>query len=425
MLAISHIVEEIHMVAIGGQRDGNTCLPGFHQSPNDLVGIIALRNILAVCSQFQLHILVCAICRPVIVVAVDIKCDGTASGQGLAEVQPETGPAMACVAYLQGIAAAVCRRSHIGIGIGYSLDGNILRYARTGKVQFVALVLKVQADQNIACGFRFLSRFNRLEVIHIDLKICRTGLIPTIHIAHQINILPIFSQHDLQISPAIVVVLIRCSIVSGINQIGFAGNALKNRNRILFRIGSILAVCLEADHSTGLQGLAEVYTEDRPLAACAGDLQGIIAIKRNAFKGCISPGVFAAYRTKPQFIAGGLKIDSLQEVAGGFNGLDGDHIVNVYGAGGTGNNTRTVVVPEQIHIGCSLRQGDRQLCPLITLELLCSLSAAGKFKDALIILGLALDGTVRHKGDLGTCRQSLAEVHSEGGPIEALMAQLH
>ena len=37
------------------------------------------------------------------------------------------------VADSNDIAAAVCRRSHIGIGIGYSLDGNILRYARTGK----------------------------------------------------------------------------------------------------------------------------------------------------------------------------------------------------------------------------------------------------------------------------------------------------
>ena len=165
MLAISHIVEEIHMVAIGGQRDGNTCLPGFHQSPNDLVGIIALRNILAVCSQFQLHILVCAICRPVIVVAVDIKCDGTASGQGLAEVQPETGPAMACVAYLQGIAAAVCRRSHIGIGIGYSFDGGILRRASAGKQLLMTNSFKVQALQDIdlrlcgICGLRRLCGF--------------------------------------------------------------------------------------------------------------------------------------------------------------------------------------------------------------------------------------------------------------------------
>ena len=355
MLTVCHIVEEVYMVTVGSQCDGESCPPGFHQCPCDLVGIFGRRYILAVCAQLQLHVLIHARRGCIIVAAVEVKCDGSSGLQGLTEVQTEAGPAVVCVAYLQGVAAAVFGSCNACIGIGCSFNGSILRRTSAGEEQLVALGLEIDSLSEIAGGFRFLSRFNCLEVIHIDLKICRTGLVPAVHIAHQVNILTVLCQHDGQIVPAIVVVLVCCAVITGINQIGFSGNALKDGNRNSFRIGSILAVCLEADYGAGLKRLTKADTENRPLAICTGDLQGIIAVKGNDLKGSISPGVVAAYRTKPHLVAGGLEIDSLQEIAGGLDRLDGDHIINVYRTGGTGNNTCAVIVPEQIHIGRGLR----------------------------------------------------------------------
>ena len=360
--------------------------------------------------------------------AICLELDLRTGLQCLTEVNPENRPLAVYTGDLQGIVAV--KGDHIQGGIP---PGILAAYC--SKEPFVAFCFEVNALEKVTNRLRFFNRFTGLEIIHIDLQVCRAGLTPAVHIAHQIHIFTVFCQHNRQIVPAIVEVLVRCTIGTGINQIGFAGNTLKYRNRISFRVGNISAVCLEADHSTGLQGLAEIDPEDRPLAVCTGDLQCILAAVCRcgntgirigcSCKDSISPGILAANCGKQCCVTCYLEADSLYEIALGGNRLGGDHIVDIHCTGSSGNNPCPVVVPEQIHIGCCLRQGDGQLCPLIVLKLYGSLAAAGKFKDALIIECLALDGTVCHKGDLGTCRQSLAEVHSEGGPIEAVVAQLH
>ena len=125
MLTVCHIVHKVYIIGVSSQPDANFCLPGFHQSPYNLVGIIAFRESLTVFGQFQLQIFVSAGSNLIIVVAIDSKGKGGAGFQRLTKIDTEGGPAMACVAQLQGIAATVCRSGHICIRISHSFDSDI------------------------------------------------------------------------------------------------------------------------------------------------------------------------------------------------------------------------------------------------------------------------------------------------------------
>ena len=153
VLTVSHIVHKVNMVGFAGQSDGSS-LPGLYQSPYDLVGICTLCIILAVASQLQLHVLTGGIG---IVVAVNIECNGGASLQGLAEVDTEGGPAVACMAQLQSIAAAVCRSRNACISIGYSIESSIPTRTHFGELHDIACILEANTRFKVAGKDQILS----------------------------------------------------------------------------------------------------------------------------------------------------------------------------------------------------------------------------------------------------------------------------
>ena len=212
------------------------------------------------------------------------------------------------------------------------------------------------------------------------------------------------------------------------------GDVVKTGNGVADS-GGIVSIGIKGNNGACLQRCAEIQTEYRPLAALTGDLQGIFATVfrccnaqiaiQHSLKNGIAPCVFATNRSKQVGITLDFKVNTLQQIALGFFRQLRNHIIDIHCTGGAGNKACAIVVPEQIEMICCLRQGYGQFCPLVAGELHSSLSAFTKLENTQIVLILSLNRAVCHKGNLRAGRQGFTEIHTEGGPVEAIVAQTH
>ena len=304
VLSVSHIVHKVQMVGFSSQ--GNSCcIPCFYHGPYNLTGFCTGGIILAVAGKLQLHVPVIALFR--FKVAVELEADGGTGLQGLTEVHPEGGPAVAAVAQLQGIFAAVCGSGNAQCFISSGSDDGILSLALSNEQAAVAFHFKAIAFQNIA--FR-LNRLDGQEVIHVNLDIVGVdAVIFAVHGAYQVQMVAIICQHDLQAAPSTVRIL-ACSIA--------AGQILKHRDCVA-DTGKVIGVSVEAQNSTGLQGLAEVDAEDRPCAVGTSQHQSIVAVEGHNLHQTVSPCVLASNAGKQLCVAGVIEGDALGEITGGCN----------------------------------------------------------------------------------------------------------
>ena len=137
--------------------------------------------------------------------AVCHKGDLSTGLQCLTEVNTESGPVEASVAQLQRITSSVIGNRKVRICISNPFNGCITSgFSLSGKQTGISCDLKVNALQEVT--FR-LNRRNCLEVIHINLKVFRTRLKPTVHIALHINVAAIGSQYEGATLPGTVGIL--------------------------------------------------------------------------------------------------------------------------------------------------------------------------------------------------------------------------
>ena len=465
VLTVGNIVEEVYMITVCGQSDGG-CIPGFHQSPDNLIGIFACSKILARSGQFQLHILVYTRRSGISIVAIDIEGDGSAGLQGLTEVDTEARPAVVCVAQFQSIAAAVSGSSDTGCGIGHSFESDITAgIALSHKQLFLADLFKVNALHKVnsrffrLCGF---FRFNRLEVIHHqpggNFTVLTVG-----HIVEEIHMITVCGQGDggcipgFHQSPYDLIGIFAC-------RKGLAASGQLQLYILSALLGIVVSVDIKGDGSTGLQGLAEVHTERGPAMVCMAQLQGIAAAVYRSSDTCVSIGYSfkcdiatgIALSNQQVFLAGIFKVNTLGNVTDRLRNFRlGSFRLGSFGFGSFrlgvlccfkviqqepgGNFTVLTVghIVEKVQMVAIGSQRNSNLfipgfhqCPDHLIGIFaCSKVLAIPRQFQLYILVCALRSciivvTVEIKGDSGACLQGLAKVHTEGGPAMVCMAQL-
>ena len=409
-----HIQEQIHILRITGQCHGNSvpCATSeVHCSVTAAGGCAVLKLRLIVSAQ-----------------ALDIHIDLEGNdGTGLHSAIQVNSEGRICepvLAQLQSVFATVSRL-HDAVGfqffIGSLSDGEVVvLISLAGEQAFIARFLKTNNTVPVAKGSN--CRQDSLEVI--DIQGNRAGLRDEIvNLPVNINIGCSRVQCDLDGQPCFVACKLRSSCVSANDFKLVAG----------YPAAIVDTVCHKADHGTGRQGLTEVKSGGHIIAAVGqrqteftavcgrGDaLFGILKSHGRRIRICI---VGCA---KERHIAALFKAQAVNNVALAF-GLNHSEVVDIdLTGGGSGGDTCTFDIPEQVHIISVLGQQHTQLCPLVAGKLRSSGATIGVLENALVILGRAAgDPAVGVKFDFCACGKRLTEVDPDGGIIVAVMAQLH
>ena len=446
-VCLTDVVEQDQMVAILGQRNG-LCLPAAASDPSNLIVLIGRNRMvllgLTVGLEYDgLDILVAV---PPLKPGVDIEGKHSTRRHSLTEIDSEVGPRECIVAQFHSILAAVFRRGDAQICIADPLDLGIVLLlvkglAHAHKVADVAQGLKIQALVPVAHRFddRLGSQSDHIINVYLCSGCLRGDLCPVI-VPEQINMIHSLGQRYGQLFPSVTGEL-RCSLAT---ELAVCNTELEDALIKVVGAAGDLGVCHEADPGALRQGLAKVDPEGGPVVGLVAQLQGIFAAAgkggdiyisiADALNGCIvALGTFDLQALKVCGVALDLEVPALVDITLGLDGrhgIRGDHVIDVHLAVGfVAGKASTVVVPEQVNITGSGLQGEVHLCPGITLELRCGLSCAAahrraELENALIVQVFTLNYAIRHKGDLGSGGELLAEVYTEGGPVESIVAQL-